>query len=184
MTVFTSVNDPQIARILLAGGIGVLRTDTLYGLVARADSDHAVKRIYVLKGRDDHKSPIVLIDGLDQLYDQVPSDSESLLQSVWPGPVSVILPSRQAPLWIRRENDSVAYRMPDEPALRRLIRLVGPLIAPSANPQGKIPASSLQEAERYFTDQVDFYIDGGPVKDAEPSQLIMIGNNGGVTRLR
>ncbi len=184
MIVFTSVNDPEIAQILLTGGIGVLRTDTLYGLVALAANETSVERIYALKGRDDNKSPIVLIDGSDQLYDTPVSEAEAYLRSVWPGPVSVILPSHQAPLWIRRGNDSVAYRMPDEPTLRRLIREVGPLIAPSANPQGDVPASDVREAERYFNDQVDFYVDGGVVTNAQPSRLVMIGQNAEITRLR
>jgi len=184
MTVFTSVNDPEIARILMAGGVGVLRTDTLYGLVARADDEVAVGRIYELKGRDDDKSPIVLIDGYDQLYDQPFDETNMFLESVWPGPVSVILPSSDAPEWIRRSNDSVAYRMPDDDALRHLVRTTGPLIAPSANPQGAAPALDSTEASTYFGDGVDFYVDAGRVNDATPSQLVKIDIDGSATRLR
>lgn len=184
MTVFTSVNDTEITRLLAGGGVGILRTDTLYGLVARADDEAAVQRIYELKGRDDDKSPIVLIDGIDQLYDQPDEKLGELLDSAWPGPVSIILPSKYAPTWIRRGNDSVAYRMPDNPAIRQLVRATGPLIAPSANPQGDVPAMNIDEAQRYFGEEVDFYVDGGVVIDQTPSQLILVGQDGNTTRLR
>lgn len=184
MTVFTSVNDPEITRILMAGGIGVLRTDTLYGIVALASSEAAVRRIYELKGRDDHKSPIVLIDSIDQIHDRLSEPHRSYVETVWPGPVSVIVPSRLAPTWLRRGNDSVAYRMPQADDLRGLIRTTGPLIAPSANPQGMQPAMNIREARYYFGDKVDFYVDGGQVDDPQPSRLLRLEPDGEVTRLR
>lgn len=184
MNVFTSVNDPAVARILLAGGIGVLRTDTLYGLIARADDEAAVRRVYERKGRDDDKSPIVLIDSVDRLYDEIDDAHQAYVADVWPGAVSVIIPSRNAPSWIRRGNDSVAYRMPAIDALRQLVATTGPLIAPSANPQGMQPAMNVREARYYFGNTIDFYVDGGSVKDRRPSQLVRLDANGIVTRLR
>ncbi len=184
MKVFTSVNDPQIASILRSGGIGVLRTDTLYGLVADSLNESAVRRIYELKGRDDDKSPIVLISSIDQVFDELSQEHAAYVNDVWPGRVSVIIPSRQAPTWIRRANDSVAYRMPANDTLRELIDSTGPLIAPSANPQGMQPAMNIREAKYYFGDKVDFYVDAGTVEDPRPSQIVKLEPNGGVTRIR
>lgn len=181
---FTTVTDPEIITLLKAGAIGVLRTDTLYGVVASADNEAAVQRVYGLKSRDEQKSPIVLISDKTQVYDDVLPHIETLLADVWPGPVSVIIPSINAPLWIRRNNDSVAYRMPRNTSLQQLVQQTGPLIAPSANPEGQPPAMSINEAKNYFGDKVDFYVDGGVVTDASPSQLLLIGANGEVTRLR
>ena len=182
--VFSSVTDPKIIEILNAGGVGVLRTDTLYGVVARADNEAAVRRVYSLKGRDDDKSPIVLISSIDQLFDDLDEPHAQYVQSVWPGPVSVIVPSHQAPSWIKRGNDSVAYRMPASDELRAMLTQTGPLIAPSANPQGMQPAMNIREAKYYFGDNIDFYIDQGSVQNPEPSQLMRLESDGGVTRLR
>lgn len=184
MTVFASVNDPEIARFLQAGGVGVVRTDTLYGLVGRADDEAAVRRIYAIKGRDDDKSPIVLIDSVDQLYDSLLTEHHSYANEAWPGPVSIIMPSTLAPSWIRRGNDSVAYRLPAVESLRTLIRQTGPLIAPSANPQGMQPARNLTEARYYFGDTIDFYVEGGTVEDMIPSRIVRFEADGSVTRLR
>ena len=184
MKVFSSVNDPEIARILAAGGIGVLRTDTLYGVVASAGNEAAVQRVYELKGRDDHKSPIVLIDDSKQMYDEISARHAAFIQTVWPGPVSIIVPAQVAPGWIQRGNGSVAYRLPKNHQLQTLLRATGPLIAPSANPQGMQPAMTIQEAIEYFGDRVDFYVDQGTVESPKPSTIIRLEPNDEVTQIR
>lgn len=184
MKLFTSVNHPEVAALLKAGSIGVIRTDTLYGVVADAQNEAAVQRVYALKDRSEHKSPIVLINAKKQLFDEVPKEISELLNNVWPGPVSVIIPSSRAPLWIRRGNDSVAYRLPNNEQLQQLLAVTGPLIAPSANPEGQPPAMSIDEAKNYFGYSVDFYVENGVVTDDTPSQLLLVGNNAEVTRLR
>jgi L-threonylcarbamoyladenylate synthase len=184
MKLFTSVNDPQIVRILNAGGIGIIRTDTLYGLVGRADDQSAVQRIYDLKHRDEAKSPIVLIGLPSQVYDEPNEQAKRVIAGSWPGKVSLILPSENAPEWIRRGNASVAYRLPDDVELRQLLRNTGPLVAPSANPEGEEPAMNIDQAAAYFGSGVDFYIDGGEVTDATPSQLIRVNSDGHTERLR
>ena len=184
MKLFTDMNDTQIVAMLQAGNIGVIRTDTLYGVICMATNESAVERIYSLKGRDDHKSPIVLVGNKQQLFDTPTEIEDAILEQVWPGPVSVILPSSAAPAWIKRDNDSVAYRLPDDAGLQSVLNQVGPLIAPSANPQGEAPALSIEQAEQYFGQEVDFYVDGGRVTDDAPSKLLRIATDGSVERLR
>jgi L-threonylcarbamoyladenylate synthase len=152
--------------------------------VADSTNEAAVRRIYELKGRDDDKSPIVLISEISQIFDELIPEHKAYVTHAWPAPVSVIIPSRQAPTWIRRGNDSVAYRMPADDDLRRLIDQTGPLIAPSANPQGMQPAMNIREAKYYFGDNVDFYVDGGKVEDPRPSQIMKFESDGEVTRIR
>lgn len=184
MKIVTSLADPAVAATLLRGGIVVARTDTLYGILARANDEQAVKRVFALKDRSEHKSPIVLIAAISQCYDVPSLEIRALCAERWPGPVSILVPSIDAPRWIRRENDSVAYRLPDDSALTALITQTGPLIAPSANPEAHVPAMSVDEAYDYFGDQVDIYVDGGRVDDDTPSQLLRIDEQGNVERLR
>lgn len=177
-------NDPQIIASLKGGGIGVLRTDTLYGVVARADDETAVERVYSLKHRDEAKSPIVLISDVSQLYDAFPAQHEALTNDEWPARTTIIIPSENAPSWIKRDNASVAYRLPHDDELRRLIDQTGPLIAPSANPEDLSPAMSVAEAKAYFDDKVDFYVDGGAVTNSTPSTIVRIDEHGYLERLR
>jgi L-threonylcarbamoyladenylate synthase len=183
MKLFTTVNDPEIVRQLTAGKVGIIRTDTLYGLVGRADDEAAVERIYEIKGRDHTKSPIVLIASSNQLFDTPDTELLNYVDTVWPGPVSVIFPSVNAPTWIRRGNNSVAYRQPNKPDLLALLAQTGPLIAPSANPESLPPAMDIKEAKSYFGNSVDFYVDEGRVDNVAPSQLLRV-YNGKVERLR
>lgn len=184
MKVISDIRSPEVASILNAGGVVVVRTDTLYGLLARADDQSAVERVYALKGRDETKSPIVLISDVSELFDTVSSKIAQIIEKVWPAKVSIIIPSTDAPVWIKRDNHSVAYRFPDSQDLQALIDQTGPLIAPSANPQGQSPAMDIAHAVEYFGDQVDLYIDSGEVEDSTPSQILQIKSDGSMVRIR
>jgi L-threonylcarbamoyladenylate synthase len=178
MSVYANDFNETVVRLLKDGGIGVIRTDTIYGIVAKADNEAAVERVYNVKTRTPSKSPVVLISSVEQLFDRYDQEIVDRSYKLWPGKVSVILPSTSAPYWIRRENESVAYRLPDDEKLRQLIEKTGPLAAPSANPEGLPTAMSIDEAKAYFGDQVDFYVDGGTVTDATPSRLYRMHANG------
>lgn len=172
------------AERLRAGHIGVLRTDTLYGVVAPAYDAVAVERVYQAKGRTPSKSPIVLIAAIDQLIDEYDETTLAHIGELWPGKNSVILPSAHGPEWLTRGNASIAYRLPADDRLRALLEKTGPLIAPSANPEGEPPAKTIQEAYDYFGDVVDFYVDGGEVADDTPSKLWRLQPSGELERLR
>lgn len=178
------INDLAVYDVLSRGGLAVFRTDTLYGVLARADDAVAVDRVYRLKHRDQAKSPIVLIADASQMFDDLPEGQASLASQPWPARTSIILPSTKAPEWLRRDNDSVAYRVPADEALCRLLDKTGPLIAPSANPEGQPPAMTVEQAVDYFGDAVDIYVDGGVVSDDAPSQLLRVTDNGEMERLR
>ncbi|NUQ57634.1 MAG: Sua5/YciO/YrdC/YwlC family protein, partial [Candidatus Paceibacter sp.] len=66
-----------------------------------------------------------------------------------------------------------AFRLPNDEYLRDLISQTGPLVAPSANLEGMPPATTIDAAEKYFGDKVDFYLDGGKA-ESSPSKLIKI----------
>lgn len=163
--------DDRLVGLLLSGGVAVIRTDTIYGIVAKADLRVAVERVYRIKGRTPTKSPIVLIARPEDMFDKYSQAELTGVAGLWPGKNSVIFPSMLAPEWIARGNGSVAYRLPADKALRRLLERTGPLIAPSANPEGLVPAMSVAEAERYFGSAVDRYVNGGRVVGGAPSRL-------------
>ena len=166
-------------------GIGILPTDTLYGLVGSALSPEVVDRIYKLKKRKLNKPFIILIASLDDLkLFEVSLDKfqEEFLQKNWPNPLSVILacsPREAGPEskfeYLHRGTKTLAFRIPKDEKLLEYLKKSGPLVAPSANPEGKKPAETLEEAKKYFGDRVDFYIDGGKLS-GQPSTLVSIKN--------
>jgi L-threonylcarbamoyladenylate synthase len=165
------------AKILQEGGVGIVPTDTLYGICASALNKLAVERIYRIKGRDESKPFIVLVSSIDDLKRfgiKLSENQKAYLASVWPGPVSVILPCALKKLaYLHRGTETLAFRLPKSPKLRKFLSESGPLAAPSANPQGLGPARTIAEARKYFGDQVDFYISGGR-KEGKPSKIVSL----------
>lgn len=174
------------ALTLRAGGVVVLRTDTLYGIVACADDQAACERVYSTKGRDASKPCIVLIANSAQIWDSVSREAFNKAAAGANGePTSIIVPAGpNTPAWVPHENGTVAFRIPSKSSLCQLILASGPLIAPSANPSGEETASSIEEAGVFFGDAVDLYVDGGVTEGIAPSRIIKVSDTGQVDRIR
>jgi len=178
--------EKEIAGILKKGGVGILATDTLYGLVGSALSKKAVSRIYKVRRRSPKKPMIILISSLGDLnlfkikiYEAKPRNIKlrKWLKKFWPGKVSVVLdcPSKKF-AYLHRGTKTLAFRLPNKKYLLDLIKKVGPIAAPSANIEGMPPAQTISQAKKYFGDKVDFYVDAGKLFE-QPSTLIKIENN-------
>lgn len=166
------------AKLIKSGKVGIIPTDTLYGIVASALNETAVNNVYQIKGRDKNKPSIILISSMAELSKfGVSSANKKLAKLFWPGQVSVILPC-ESKKWhyLHRGKKSLAFRMPASKNLRKFLKHAGPIVAPSANPQGKPPATSIKKAKAYFGRQVDFYVDGGQLNNS-PSTLISLLEN-------
>ncbi len=167
----------DVIRMLKKGGVGILPTDTLYGVVAQALSRKGVARIYSVKGRNEGKPLIILIPDILSLRKfnvTLSPEQKKYVEKSWPGPVSIIVSCRTKQFeYLHRGTKSLAFRMPKSIALRNFLKKTGPLVAPSANPQGLKPASTVAEAKKYFGDTVDFYVSGGK-KTGKPSRVVSL----------
>jgi len=161
-------------ELLKAGSIGVIPTDTVYGVVCRAADQQAVARLYALKQRE-HKPGTVIAASVDQL--QALGLKHRYLAAVeqfWPGPVSVIIPCGAALQYLHKGKNGIAVRIPDNEALQALLATTGPLLTSSANRPNEPTSETIDQAKAYFGSQVDFYIDGGDMKDHKASTIIRI----------
>lgn len=166
--------DDKIITILQNGGVGVLPTDTIYGLSTVALNERAVEKIHKLKGRDSSKPLIVLIANTAQLSELGLDEKHSEpVKEYWPGPLSLEFDASNAPLWLHRKSSFFAVRLPKDEKLCRLIEKIGPLVSTSANLQGQEPAKSIKEAKKYFGDRLDFYIDVGEL-EGQSSTLVKL----------
>ncbi|MFA7302223.1 MAG: L-threonylcarbamoyladenylate synthase [Candidatus Paceibacterota bacterium] len=177
----------QEAQWLREGKVGVLATDTLYGLVAAAAQEQAVRRVYELKKRTPTKPCIILISSFDDLqaFDiELQPSRRAVLARYWPGPTSIVMPcGPSVPEYLHPGTRTLAFRMPHDAALLTLLSESGPLVAPSANPEGELPARTIEEARRYFGDKIDFYLEGGE-RVGEPSTLIALTDKNEMTTVR
>lgn len=174
-----------ILPVLARGGVGVVPTDTIYGIVGSALSKDAVRRIYALRKRNPKKPMIILIGDVRDIgrFGIMPDrGTKKFLGKIWPGKVSVIFPIaavRKAAMvkfnYLHRGTRALAFRLPKGARLRAFLRRAGPLVAPSANFEGGAPAKTVREAKRYFGDRVDFYLDAGRLA-GNPSVLLGVRN--------
>lgn len=164
MSYITDKVDDEVVRLLQSGGIGLLPSDTIYGLSCLALDETAVKRLHQLKGRPENKPFVILISDSAQLAKLRIDLSESTpVLRYWPGSLTFVCPAPKAPNWLHMGTGTLAVRQPDKPELCDLIAETGPIISTSANISGKNPASSIKGAQKYFGDKLDFYVDIGPV---------------------
>lgn len=156
----------EAARLLRAGELVVIPTETVYGLAADALNARAVKKIYEAKGRPSDNPLIVHIASFDELAPlvrEVPERARKLADAFWPGPLTVILPKSDAvPAVTSGGLDTVAIRMPSHETARAVIRAAGvPLAAPSANISGFPSPTRVAYAADDMTGRVPLIIDGG-----------------------
>ncbi len=162
-------------------------TDTIYGIVGSALKPETVEEIYRLRKRDPSKPMIILISSLNDLNHfniKLTKEQKDFLEKTWPNPVSVVLPCQQEKfLYLHRGKKSLAFRMPKNDNLLELLKQTGSLVAPSANMGNEKPAETLEEAKKYFGDEIDFYMDGG-TKQTKPSTIIQLYKDGTIIVLR
>lgn len=179
MLKLTTQNITKTARLLNHDQIGILPTDTIYGLHTLAFNPKSVERVYQLKGRDQDKPFIVLISSTNDLKHfkiNLSKVEKKFLKMIWPGPVSVILPVEYSLFsYLHRGTNSLAFRMPNKKYLLKILKKTGPLISTSANRSNLHPAENIDKAEEDFQGEVDFYVDGGKPSD-KPSTVIKIVN--------
>ncbi len=168
-------DDQQLVTRLVRGEIGIIPTDTIYGLVCRATDPTAVMQLYALKHRENKPGTVIAADtqqleALGLAHDHLEQASES-----WPGPVSVLIPASDQLSYLAQSKPELACRVVSgPPQLLELLRVVGPLLTTSANAPGEPPANTTHEAQRYFDESVDFYVDNGDLSGKLPSTLVRI----------
>ncbi|RXZ64716.1 L-threonylcarbamoyladenylate synthase [Pelagerythrobacter rhizovicinus] len=180
----------RAARILADGGLVAVPTETVYGLAARADSDEAVARIYEAKGRPSFNPLIVHVRDAAQAarYAWLERDADRLAQSVWPGPLTLVLPRREdagLAAAVTAGLPTVALRAPAHPAMRALLAACDfPLAAPSANRSGFISPTRAEHVSASLDGRIDLILDAGACTEGVESTILAIRENGRWDELR
>jgi len=161
---------------LARGEVIVFPTETLYGLGADALNSGAVDKVFQLKGRDrDNPIPVLIADPamLDMLVAAIPERAKALMDTFWPGPLTLVLPARNdIPKPLVSANGGIGVRISSQPIATQLVAsLRRPLTATSANPSGKRPARTVAEAKGYFSDTIKVFIDGGTLESKTGSTV-------------
>ncbi len=161
-------NDVNIVVDRLSmGDIAAIPTETVYGLAADAFSDSAIKKVFSTKKRPiDH--PLIMHIApqwdLTQWVSHIPDYAYALMESFWPGPLTLILPIQPGAInpLITGGQKNIAIRAPNHAVAQELLSKFGkPLVAPSANPFGKISPTTAHHVQHGFPTDDFLILEGG-----------------------
>ena len=167
----------RAARILRAGGLVAMPTETVYGLGANALDQAAVERIFAAKSRPRWDPVIVHVASLEMLeglVERVPETAQRLMAAFWPGPLTLLLPrTRAVPDVVTAGRPLVGARMPSHPVALELIRRAGvPVAAPSANRFGHVSPTMAAHVFHDLDGRIDAVIDAGPTPHGVESTVL------------
>lgn len=167
----------QAARILRAGGLVAIPTETVYGLGADGLNGAAVAAIFAAKGRPQDNPLILHVPGADWLERfclDIPDAAYALARRFWPGPLTMILKRRPlVPDAVTGGLDTVGMRCPDHPATRAVIEAAGvPVAAPSANTSGRPSPTTAAHVLADLDGKIDAVLDGGPCAVGVESTIV------------
>lgn len=153
-------------RVLNDGGLVGIPTETVYGLAANAFNSAAIGKIFAVKNRpafDPLITHLGSIKDLKLLVTEIPGSAKNLIESFWPGPLTVVLPkSNQIIDLITSGLPTAAFRLPRHKLLQELLSgLDFPIVAPSANPFGYVSPTSAEHVNQQLGDKIDYILDGG-----------------------
>jgi L-threonylcarbamoyladenylate synthase len=160
---------------LRSGGVVLLPTDTVYGLLCLPTAGEAVEQVFTMKRRPTNwRLPIIVAD-LEQAMQSLPLDwtpeAIALAHAFWPGPLTIACKVRpSAKEWLAG-RDEAAVRAPTHDFVQSLARILGPLLMTSANQHGQDTPHTMEAALAGLVEPPALAIDGGTLTGA-PSTLV------------
>jgi L-threonylcarbamoyladenylate synthase len=161
-----------VSKSLLSGKVGVIPTDTVYGLAAHPMFESAVSRLYSIKERQLHKPIALLCDSVESASRFLGTKIASFGAKYWPGALTVV-------------GESEGVRIPDHEWTRELISLCGgALRVTSANLSGRVSATDAVSTLADVGLGADLVVDGGVSPGGVPSTVVRLLEGGGTEILR
>lgn len=168
----------EAVRVLRAGGIVALPTDTVYGIgVAWAARPDGIERLFAAKRRPAERAIVVLLADSDQARElaTLTPAAERLAAAFWPGGLTLVVPQRPdvgLPAALTGGAPTIGLRLPDHPTPRALAAAVGPIPTTSANRSGRPEGRDAAEIVDQVGDAVDLVLDGGPAHGGPASTVV------------
>lgn len=167
----------EAGKVLEAGGVLAVPTETFYALAAHPFKEEALTRLFALKERPEEKPVLVLVSGpemLTQVAREIPEAAKNLMACFWPGPLTIIFPARDnLPQLLTGGTGTIAVRQPRHDVTLRLLAALGfPVTGTSANRSGQPPLAAAEAVAAEFRDRVELILDAGPCPGGLPSTIV------------
>ena len=175
-------SEPQPDKIRAAVGIlnrqGTLifPTSGLYGLGVDAFSQRAVRRVYAIKARPQHKPLLVLLSGvadLDRLVRSIPEYARGLM-NLWPGGITLVFEAAPTvPVELTAGTGKIGVRLPAHPVAKALVeQFGGPITGTSANLAGVPATNQASTLDAALCREVDLIVDAGTLAGGSGSTIV------------
>lgn len=169
----------RIASKVIPGGVVLYPSDTVYGLMCRADDQEAVDRIREMKGCPPDRPFILIVSDFSMARSTADCTDPEVIEIMrlrWPGKLTLVLPALDpCPPWVRNADGSVALRQPDHDLSRLVIEECRvPLVSTSANPYGQPPCLEYDRMDDHLKTSVDLAVDAGTLPPSAPSTIIKL----------
>ena len=165
--------------IIKNGGLVVIPTDTVYGLLADARNKKAVEKIFKIKKRSKMKPIAIFVKDIKtgKKYAFNDRKQEEFLKKNWPGKITVILKSKNnLSEGVMAKNKTIGIRIPDCKLVNLLLEKMNfPLAQTSANISGGEATTKIREVLEQFAGKritPDLIIDAGDLSNNRPSKIV------------
>jgi len=148
-------------RLLRAGGLAILPTDTVYGIGCAADLPGACERLYAVKERPAGQATAVVFGSVARAVAVL---GEPLPEELLPGPVTLVVPNpgRRFAHLCGASPERIGVRVPElAPAVAALADAVGGLAMTSANRRGEAAPGRLLDVPPELRSAASLVVDGG-----------------------
>jgi len=170
----------RAADLIARGGLVIIPTETVYGIAANMRDHGAIKRLSAIKMRPPEKPFSLHISRKEEIGEfarDIPVAAYKLIDRFWPGPLTVILPSK--------EGGTIGMRMPDHEVALRIIAMSGvPVVCPSANVSGAPAPVDCARALAGVGNAVDLAVDSGKSKLGLESSVVDLTHEEGLRFVR
>lgn len=169
MEIISLESDEVFEKVVSAvtdGAVVAFPTDTVYGFIADATQQEAIEAIFRIKKRDTKKALGTFMASIPMVeeYAEVPAEYYEGLSQLWPGSLTVVLPSKNVlPKILHGATGHIGVRIPNQILLLEIIRYIGrPLVQTSLNISGEPVLWSAAEITQQFlhTTSIAYVVDG------------------------
>jgi L-threonylcarbamoyladenylate synthase len=170
----------ETAKVILAGGLVIFPSDTVYILAVDPSNKRGVKKLLNFKNRWGGKaiSVAVLNKKMAEEYVKINENGENIYTNLLPGPFTIVSEGKNNLIkGIAAENESLGIRIPDNKYILDLVKILkGPITATSANLSGRRPNYSIKSFLKPLSEKkkemIDLIVDAGKLAKNKPSTVI------------
>ena len=172
------MNFELLCNLINNGELAIVPTDTVYGIIADATNEEAIKKVYMAKRRSFSKPLIIMVSSIEMLKKYVKNISDvekRLIEKYWPGRLTILFKrNNKISDLLTNSGDYIGIRLPDNKELCKLMNMLNkPLVSTSANISDNMTITEISMLEDELKNSISYIVDGGILDDL-PSTLIKV----------